>query len=397
MGSADSVIFYQEIARELFEKIRDTLWIGIANNYLGTNYMKTGNFPLALKRFQRSLDVFKLLGNNINVGANLNAMGIIYRKMEEKEKEEQAYLEAIQYLEQEPKSKYLGEACNNLAEIYFDKGETSKAFETLEKAKEVYEAIGHKIGLCSYYSVIGYYYSTLTPPDYEKVIEYFTKSTKIALEEKDLRQYADGTSFLGKAYLEMNRPQQARNILLKGFKAAEENNLKPELLKITDVLSEVYYRLNQPREAYKLLRRYTGLKESLAGEEQVRKITQLDLQYKFRNQQIQDSMETARREMEKELKHKKELQARERAMIIFLFVALVVVIVAIFLFVISRRRKQRLRATQGKNRQIEKQKNEIERIASDLDHKNKELQKLNEFKDSMTGMLVHDLKNPLIS
>ncbi|NOX45882.1 MAG: sensor histidine kinase [Chlorobi bacterium] len=395
IGETDSMFKYQLRANDLFLFANDTNWYGISNNYLGLNYSNLGNYVLALKHLQNSLEAFKLSGAQTNVAAIYNAMGTVYRKTKDKEKEEEAYLNTIEILTNTKESIILGQAFNNLSEIYFDKGETKKAFETLEKAKKVFEDVGYPLGLCSYYSVSGYYYSTQNPPDNLKVIENFNKSISIAKEYGDLRQYADGTAYLGTAYMEIGEFQKARTILKKGMVAAEENGFNPEIMKISKILAEVYSRSGQTEKAYQLLQQHLALKDSLSGEDKIKEFTQLDLQYKFRQQQIGDSLRNVQRELEKDFLHAKELQSEERSKLIFLFISVLVIVIAVFIFVSSQKRKKTLKALKDKKAQIEKQNTEIETYAKEVSNANKKLLELDEYKQSMTNMLVHDLKNPL--
>ncbi len=391
----DSMLKYQLKANELFTSAKDTFWYSVSNNYLGNNYSHAGNYPLALKHFQNSLDAAKLLGNHFNIGANYNAIGIVYRKIEDQEKEEEAYLNAIDVLEETNKSVVLGQAYNNLSEIYFDKGEVKKAFETLEKARMVYEDIGYPLGLCSYYSVLGYYHSTTNPPDNPKVIEYFNKSIAIAKKHEDNRQYADGTAYLGTTYMETGQLGKAKAILEKGLTVAEENELNPEIVKITEILAKVYSKSNQPKKAFHLLQKHLVLKDSLSGEDKIKEFTQLDLQYKFRQEQISDSLKNVQKELEKDFQHKKEIRDQQKTKAIFISISILVIIIAFFMFINSRKKKKQVKVLNQKNLKINDQKIQIEESAKKVDKAYTKLKELDEYKQSMTSMLVHDLKNPL--
>ena len=395
IGEPDSTLKYFLQANNLFTSWNDTVWLGITNNIIGNHYSRTGNYPLAIIHLQKSLEAEKLLGSKVNIGANYNSMGTVYRKTNNKKKEEDAYINAIQTLEQVNKTVYLGEAYNNLSEIYFDKGETEKAFETLEKAREVFEEIDYPLGVCSYYSVLGYYYSTTKPPDNPKVIENFTKSISIAEQYGDYRQYADGTSYLGTAYLEIGQLQKARIILEKGLAAARKNGLAPETVKISKILAEVYSRSGQSGKAYQLLQQHLVLKDSLSGEDKIKEFTQLDLQYKFRQQQISDSLKNVQWKMQKDIEHAKELRNEQNSKFIFLSISILLIIIAIFIFVNSRKKKKLIKILSQKNITIINQKTEIELSAKKVDKAYSKLKELDEYKQSMTQMLVHDLKNPL--
>lgn len=81
-----------------------------------------------------------------------------------------------------------------------------------------------------------------------------------------------------------------------------------------------------------------------------------------------------------------------------LFLIVIVVLAILLIFIVWRnwqKQKDHSFMLEDKNTKISQQKTQIQRQANTLHEKNEELVKLTRFKDGMTGMLVHDLKNPL--
>jgi signal transduction histidine kinase len=380
---------------ELFEMADDTIWYGIVCNYMGTIYFVQGNYYKALQNMHKSLAALRLLNDSIRMGGVYNSLGIIYRKTNEKQKEEEAYLLAIAYLLPGGASIHLGEAYNNLSEVYIDKKEVDLAFETLEKARKTYMEIDYPLGLCAYYAVLAYYYTNVKPPDYQKVIEFSEKSVAIAEEHKDMRQYADASSFLGKAYLETGQTTKAEQILLKGLAAAEEGGFLKEIVAVTEILSEFYNRTNQSQKAYDYLKTYIQVKDSIVGEEKIQEFTSLDLGFKFRQQQLSDSLANVQRTMEMEFQHTNEMRAQKQLNYFFLVISLLVISFAVYMIFARRRLKKTNLLLAQKNIQISKQNNDIEAYSEKIKLAYSKLQELDEYKQAMVSMLVHDLKNPL--
>lgn len=395
-GDIEKALLNYHKGSDLLEMVGDTIWYGYANNHMGMTYFRQGNYIPALKHLKISIEAFTKSGNMKFVGVATNALGVIYRKTEDKEKEEEAYLKAISILKEMDVSIDLGKAYNNLAEIYFDRGEIDKGFKTLEKAKEVFEASNYPLGLCSYYEVQSYYYlETVEIPQYDKVIELCLKSLKIAEEYEGFRQYADVTSYLGIAYLETNQLQEAKRILEKGLSVAKKYDYKHEVVKITEVLSRVYEKSNQPQKALDYLREFIAIKDSIVGEEKIKEFTQLDLEFKYKHQQQQDSLNYIKANLERDFQHKKEIQGQKQILIVLAFISALIFVVAFFMFMNARKNKKQVQVLSEKNAQIEKQKIEIETYATQIQEAYIKLQKLDEHKQAMTNMLVHDLKNPL--
>ena len=394
-GDNDKAKTYYLKATELLGQVGDTLWFGVANDHLGRIYFHQGNYILALQFKQKALSAFELLNDSINLGVEHNSIGLVYRKTKDKEKEEEAYLNAIAYLEPLEPIRDLGMAYSNLSEVYLDKDEIEKAFETLEKAKETYEESDFPLGLCSYYAVLSYYYINTKPPQYQKVIENSEKGVAIAEEYGDMRQYADATSFLGTAYMETKQLNKAEQILKKGFAAATDNDYKEEIVTVSEVLAELYNRTNQPQKAFDYLKMYIQLKDSLTSEEKIKEFTSLDLSYKFRQQQLSDSLENVQYRMEREFQHENEIQTQRHLNYFFLVTSLLVIAFAVNMFFARRKLKKANLLLADKNNQISKQNSEIETYAQEVNQAYSKLRELDEYKQAMVSMLVHDLKNPL--
>nr|NQU94127.1 hypothetical protein [Bacteroidota bacterium] len=368
-NNADLAVEYYFIALEYLEQAGDTLWYGVVNDHLGHVFFDKGNYYRSLAYFQNAISVFTMLGNNVYMGAEYNAIGLIYRKTKDKEKEKQAYLNAIGKLSEVDETVYLAEAYSNLSELYLEEGLEKEGFEMLERAKQIFLNIDNPRGLCSYYAVLAFYYDHSSPPDYAKVIDFGQKGAAIALENESYRQYADATCYLGGAYLKTNQLQKARNILEKGYQFAEQYGYFPELEKISRELSAVYKEIKLPDKALELLEQHLMLKDSLSGEERIKEFTNLDLSFKFRQEQYQDSLLQVRQEQEMNFQHEKELQVQKNRQLILAFILLVIFIVAVFVFLYARRRKAQNLILDHKNTIINKSLHEKELLLKEIHHR----------------------------
>jgi len=395
LASRDEALAIYMQGLELLETTDNSLWSGIANNHIGQIYFYEGNYYLALKYLLKSIHLFKKLEDYRNVGVTYNSIGIIYRNTKDKDKEENAYLQAINYLEKIEETYTLGLVYNNLSELYFDKGEVASAFEMLEKAKNIYENDNYPLGMCAYYSVLAYYYTTKESPNYHKVIEYCNKSLPIAEEYGDYRQYADATSFLGNAYLELGRINEALTVLHEGLKVAQENDFKSEIVAITQALSKAYKLGNDPKNALKYLEINTHLNDSILNEEKIKEFTQLDMSFKFRQQQLSDSLKNEQIQVALQYEYENRISLQKQYNIFVVIVAALLLLFGAYMLVARRKLTTRNNALKQKNQLINQQKSEIEIYSNSINKAYQQLKELDAYKRATTSMLVHDLKNPL--
>ncbi|OYT15766.1 MAG: hypothetical protein B7C24_11365 [Bacteroidetes bacterium 4572_77] len=395
LGEMDSSMQYYHIGDQWLTYANDSAWVSVINNHWSISCFELGNYSQALACSQKSLNYLKYSTDKESLGGIYNTIGNIYRKMKEVKKEEQAYLSAIDLLEEIPESIQLGMVYNNLAEIYFNQDKIELGFETLGKAKECYETVDYPLGMCAYYAVLSLHYSHSNPPQYQKIISLSNKSIAIAKQHKDYRQQADAISFLGKALLHTNQLNKAEKNLLKGYKIAEENSLLNELVQISIVLSQVYEKKNQSNKALLYLKIHHQYKDSLYNKEKIKEFTSLDLQYQFKQEQLNDSLKNALKNTQIQLSHKAEIKTQKTYFFFSIIISMLLIAFAIYFYYSGKRRKKANHLLKTQNQQIGEQKLELERSATQIQKAFKELQELDEFKQTFTSMLVHDLKNPL--
>lgn len=356
-------------ALDCFSSLKDTLWMGIINNHLGHIHLTKGDYYQSLKHFQDAVVSFSQLEKCVYVGAAHIAMGAIYRKTKDTANEKQAYQNAIEVLQKEAATAHLGEAYNNLAEIYLKENNTENGFELLEQAKTIYDSTGHGIGMYSYYAVLANYYSDKTNPDYAKVIDYGTMSADIAFEHQRYREYADQASFVGNAYLKINKLEKAKDILSKGYEIAEKFKFTSELSQLSYALSELYTQFGNTEKSHQYLKEYVVLKDSLATDEKVKEFTSLDLTFKHKQEQYRDSLIQVQQKTALIYKHEKELKIQHLRQLILALVLIAIAIFVVFIVIAARNRKAQNTVLDEKNKLINQSLHEKELLLKEIHHR----------------------------
>lgn len=395
VGQADTSLVYYSKGADYLSKTQDSVWNSVINNYICITHFEMGNYIQALKYSQISLDYLKKSDDFMSIGGNYNTMGNIYRKMKDPEKEKQAYLNAINFLEQIPLNHQLCMVYNNLAEVYLNEYHTELGFDFLEKAKSCYLEIDYQLGMCAYYSVLSLYYINLENPNYDKVIEYSSNSLRIAEEFSDYRQFSDASYFLGRALFHKKEYAKAEKTLLRGYQYAKDNYLANELKNITKILSQVYENQKNYSKSLVFIKEHNNLKDSLFNQEKIKEFTSLDLSYKFKQQQLNDSIKNAIDKTKTRIKHDAEIRTHSMIKNFSLVISILIIAFAIYLLFSVKKKKKLNDQLKIQNSTINIQKNEIEISAQKIQKALKELQELDDFKQTFISMLVHDLKNPL--
>jgi len=365
----DTALIYYKKALPYLSQGKDTLWYGYANDHLGYMLVRKGDYYRALKHYQQAITAFRSLNILMNVGAEYNAIGMIYRKTEDKQNEKQAYRQAIEILEEFGDNKFLGEALSNLSEILMMEGKTEEGFRLLERAKTIFENIDHQIGLYSYNAVLSYYYQNTNPPDYQKVIEYGKKSADIALAIESYREYSDACYYVGNAYMNLNNFSETGKWLKKGYETASKYDYPTELSRLSEELSRYYKTIGQPDKAYSYLRQHMELNDSLASTQKVKEFTNLDLSFKHRQEQLRDSLLAVQEKQLLVYEFDQELQQKQVVQLVLIFSVLILLLIGGFVLLSSRQNKKQAKVLSEKNDIINKSLHEKELLLKEIHHR----------------------------
>ena len=244
----------------------------------------------------------------------------------------------------------------NLSSINISRNKFGVAKDYLDKAQKIYEDLKHNEGLFNVYNV----YASIEQKrnNFSKAIEYYKQGAEYL--KKIGSEYLGPTSVLeadlltniGYCYLRVNNYQLAEKNLLKARAIAEETGQLEFLNNASKYLSQLYESINQPINALKYAKLFKIYSDSLSKDENVKKLTQLEMQFEF-DKQLK----------EKEIEQSKVEAKQKRKELIYVMLSSGILLALIILFLLFR--LQRLKV---KKVNLEKQ-----NLVSDLDYKNKEL------------------------
>lgn len=214
----------------------------------------------------------------------------------------------------------------------------------------------------------GYFYAKKLS-DFDSALLYFRQGLEMAQMLNHKESIAETTENIAQVYDKTGKPDKALETRLENYELAQEVvNLKL-MIQIEKSMALNYEALNQDSEALSHYKTYHTLSDSLLNFDQLNAVAALETEFntKKKEQQIALLNEQTKRQ-----------NARQNGFII-IGVLLSIVLVVVFLA---------LRSKQKANRLISIQKDAL--IEGNL-----KLLELSEFKENLTHMIVHDMKNPL--
>ena len=360
----EMILEYAGKALELSKDIRYKKGIAEAYNNIGIYYRSKGVYDLAIDYFFNSLEIMEEINDKSGIARCYNLFGIIYYYLHNYNFSLDYYNKALEINLEQNDKKWIAGNYNNVGMIYEKLGEYGLALEYYFKSLEANIELNNKNWIANNYGNIGSLYLETGNP---KSLEYFQKRLQLNTELNDLSGIAQSNYLIGRYYTSQDQLDSAINYLRLGYVLADSIGNLYLINNIAKELSEAYAGTANYKEALSFHELHNQLNDSLYFEDNAKKITRLELQYKFRKD-----------EQLNEIKLQKTRLIRTS-----IATTLVMVFLLILLFIARQRENIKQNKLEEKKLNLE---NEL--LKAELKHKDKT------FEDNVKYLM---LKNDLIT
>lgn len=211
---------------------------------------------------------------------------------------------------------------------------------------------------------------------YRKAIDCFRQAILKITDESFMSIEANLYNNLAKTYLLMNDFPKALSISLKANEVSGKVKNTTLLQFSAENLAKAYAGTGNYKQAYKYLNIEQNLKQQRFNEDQDKRIADMNALYESGKKEARIAEQNYMIRQEKRQNN--------------YLIAGIILVVLILMYVVFTQLKLKT-----VNRLLFLKNEEINRQAGELETKNQKLHKLSDFKEAMTGMVIHDLKNPL--
>jgi signal transduction histidine kinase len=341
------------------------------NNYLGIIQRNVGDHATALEYFFKAKRIAEERQNVTDRAYALNNIGDIYNR-------EGNYLQALEYERQalgifEGKGDSVGISycCHQMALVYTNMGEYENALIFHFRAKNIRESLGNRIGVA--YSLISIAQNHLKLGNNTESLDNLAKSREIFTELNDSIGLSLSLHDLGIYYKLTGQPEEAIKYFTEALNMGAETDSPIIVRNAAQELSDLYGAQEKFEDAYQMHILYKETYDSLYREENLIKITQLVMQNKYEQRELLQLAEI-------------EKQKQFRNYLILSFGLVIILVIVVFnRYYIKRKANISL---QIKNKEIESQKEKLERLFISLRIKNDELLHQNEEISAQKDYLV---------
>jgi signal transduction histidine kinase len=330
-------------------------------NQIGIVYDQKGLYSEALESYLKALDIAietNDIESEILTGNNL---GVICDNMNNSEKSQQYYSDALEKAGIHGLKDSEATLMNNLSYIYLKKGDTIQALSLLKKSLQ--------IDLSDIYPCFDSYPNEgigviyLAKGKLDSAEYYLKNSLETGSKCEDVVILTAANKGLGMLEAKRGNYKLAETYLNKSLEISKSSNLITEMQEATFELYKFHRSTGNTNESIKYLEKYQSLSDSIYKAKNIEKATQLAAEYEFRKQV--DIMEEERRKSD--LLFQTELRSKQKKNIFALIATALFALLAVSL---------------GRSYYV-------------IKNNNKKLKWLNEEKNTLMGMVAHDLRNPL--
>ncbi|MBN4049710.1 tetratricopeptide repeat-containing sensor histidine kinase [Bacteroidales bacterium AH-315-N07] len=346
---------------------KDQRSIAISYNSIGNIYIKQGKFLKALEFYYKALEIFEDRKDKRGITVAYINIATIYQKQTNYAKALEYNFRCLKILSKLGNKGLMADTYNNIGGIYFEQDIDSLALKYFLKSLKLDEEIADKQGMSISYINVGLLYSQLE--EYPKALDYHLKALKFQQEIDDQGGMTYTLSGIGKIYKNLGDLTLAIAYLDSCKELSFKVGVKESLLESYILLSTIYEEMNDFHKAFELYNHYSNLKDSIFNEQSATSMQEMQTKYESDKKEKEIELLTKEKEIQ-------DLELNRQKVFRNSVIAGLMLALALAFLVYNRYR-------------IKQKANE------NLSEAYTKLKELENFKESMTGMIVHDLKNPL--
>ncbi|MBT30503.1 MAG: sensor histidine kinase [Thalassobius sp.] len=275
----DAISNYMQ-ALKLSEDSRDEDGISYVHTNLGVVYKKQGNYPLAIEYLNKALDFDKKTDDLLGLALKLHDLGEVYNFLKDNKKSLSYHEQSLDYATKIGNKRLIAINEASIGNIFKDEKEYAKALENYQRSLEISRQIENLRQTAICYNNIAEVNLLLDDP---------LQARKNFMEARDICIKTNNGDILPSCLLgiaETNvyekKYQEALVFVNEGKQIAEELNLLEIQKKAAELHSVIYENKQLYKKALESHQRFKVLNDSLFNKENVKKITQIEYEYKYK-------------------------------------------------------------------------------------------------------------------
>lgn len=336
---------------------------------LATIAEMSGELVKAIELNQEALDDYILLKDTANIITVYNNLGIINMEKEDHDGAIRYYKKAIELNNKRGNKLANARTINNIGLVFQKRNDLDSALYYFNSALSVLDKNKQKYGYALVSNNIGIVHRSLK--QYDLALENFNVAKKLQLELNDLYGLGLVNDNISQVYFNKGDYRKCLESLNEAAEYAAKANSLSLLDDVADHKAKAYEKLGDFQKAHEQLKLSKVYSDSLQAKSLSNEIADLEVKYQVKQQQAEIDLLKSQNELHLATARNKDL------ILITSFVFAILILTLLILSWRSLRIKQKANAI--------------------IKEKNESLESLNHEKNSLMGIVAHDLISPLNS
>lgn len=260
-GNYDKALTAFKSALQIMERSGDQYEIAACLNNLGITYKSKGNYSEALKSYARASSIFEKIDHRRGAAVALSNIGVIHQYQGNYTKALDYYERARITYEKLGNQKGLIMMLNNVGLIYNNQSEYIKALDYFERSLAIQEELNDQKGIGLSLNNIGLAHESLG--DYKKALEYFERSLSTREKVDDQKGIAGSLGNIGSIYKILGRNNEALAYYERALSILEENSDQQGIATSLSNMGSIFQSQGQSQKALRYCKRSLEISEEI--------------------------------------------------------------------------------------------------------------------------------------
>ncbi len=421
----DSALYFFEKAKEMFIQCKKNG--GLAATYVNLAIIQRakGEFSNAIKKYEKAIELYASVNDFANCALAYRNLGTIYKQLEDFSQGIDCYIEAVRFSQKSNNKRTEAIAYHSISDLFFRQEKLTEALTYEKKSLQIANETNRPREIVISLNHLSSIYNKMDSLDqalkvcnralqvnnkqldksikahtYREMANTYHKIGDIAKAEKyykeslkfiDKNKCTNTLNSIGKFYFDIGKLKAAKEYFTWALQNAHKAHSFYNIRDAYKGLANSYEKLGDYKKSLSYFKQYQLYSDSAVNKKNSYAILRSTLGLKHQNEIQKIELEQEKRSLIAEKEKNKQVVLKNAFIVGFVFI----LVVSILIFNGFRRNKKRNKKLAKLNNEIKTQKELILSQNEELTTTNERLIELDQFKEAMTGMIVHDLKNPL--
>lgn len=239
-GNGSMAIKCYQRCLQIRKKLKDQKGIAIVMHNLGISYFNLSNYEKALDYQQQSYEIFYSISHKSGMAATLNSLGVVYLYLSDYPRALNYYLKALHIYEKTEDKYNVGTTFNNIGLVYDHLGNFDKALEYHFKALNIFKRLGHEYDMQNALANMGNTYDNSGKP--MKALDFYQQALAINKKLENKRGIASDLINTGIVYYGIAQYDKALDYLQKSLALYEQLDDKYGKSIALSYISKAYFK-----------------------------------------------------------------------------------------------------------------------------------------------------------